>query len=406
MALSQPTIVVIGGLLSKSNNTREYWEFVAENITSFVNSGDDEYCLNILSLSYNSLPIHLKPCFLYMRVFPKDDEIEASKLIKLWIGEGFLKPVRGKSLKEVAKEYLKDLADRNLILIRKWTRTEKIKTCSVHDILRELCFREFKREHLIRVPKAQKILVSVLWEDDVCFLCSYKLGKQNKIHLQEVLVGLQSTTNLQSLDLGDLGDTFSLPEIWEMPKLSEEVVKRLPNLKKLSVRWWFSGDYSLAQLNKLESFSLRYFGFHLEDIAFPTSLTKLSLWYCKFLWKNMMIIGSSLPNLEVLRLYYSFKGQEWSPIEGEFLRLKVLAIYGTDLEQWRAEDIHFSNLHGLYLDDVRKLKEIPLSIGDINTLQSIHLKFCSYSANNSAVEILKDQKEKGNENLQVYVEKK
>ncbi|KAL0417060.1 UNVERIFIED_CONTAM: Disease resistance RPP13-like protein 4 [Sesamum latifolium] len=189
-------IVVIGGLLAKSKDKREYWEFVAKNVTSFVNSGDDDYCLKILSVSYNSLPIHLKPCFLYMRVFPEDDRIEASKLIKLWISEGFLKPVGGKGVKEVAKEYLKDLADRNLILIRKWTDTGTIKTCGVHDILRELCFRESERERLICIPKAQKVPLSVSNDGDVCFLCSHKQGTQNRIHLhlQEVLIGLQSTT--------------------------------------------------------------------------------------------------------------------------------------------------------------------------------------------------------------------
>ncbi|KAL0341516.1 UNVERIFIED_CONTAM: putative disease resistance protein [Sesamum calycinum] len=87
----------------------------------------------------------------------QDDEIEASKLIDLWIGEGFLKPVGDKSLKEVAKEYLKDLADRNLILIRTLTRTGKIRTCGVHDILRELCVRESEREHLIRVPGTHRV---------------------------------------------------------------------------------------------------------------------------------------------------------------------------------------------------------------------------------------------------------
>ncbi|KAL0417090.1 UNVERIFIED_CONTAM: putative late blight resistance proteinR1B-14 [Sesamum latifolium] len=148
--------------------------------------------LGILSLSYNSLPIHLKPCFLYMRVFSEDDEIEVSKLIDLWIGEGFLKPVGGKTLKEAAKEYLKDLADRNLMLIRKRTRTGKIKTCGVHDILRELCFRESEREHLIRVPRTQEFHYSKPMKDDVCFLCSHKLDRQNKIHLEEVVVGLQS----------------------------------------------------------------------------------------------------------------------------------------------------------------------------------------------------------------------
>ncbi|XP_011072134.1 putative late blight resistance protein homolog R1B-16 [Sesamum indicum] len=502
-------IVVIGGLLAKSNNTREYWKFVAKNVTSFVNSGDDDYCLKILSLSYNSLPMYLKPCFLYMRVFPEDERIEASNLIKSWIGEGFLKPVGGKSVKEAAKEYLKDLADRNLILIRKWTDTGKIKRCSVHDILRELCFRESERERFICIPRAQKIPFSVSNDGDVCFLCSHKQYRQNKIHLQEVLIGLQSTKvaspsvceacnnmyqnlnkfrwvkvfesvhdesdvtfplhtklrylkvegydrseknqkrilpgtisllwNLQILDLG-YSKALWLSEVWEMPKLrrlsinsslpdvlegqdstilenlstlrssrcfrcSEEVVKRIPNLKKLHVIWPLSLD-KLALFNKLESFSLRYNYCRLEDIGFPTSLKKLSLSRCIFPWEKMTIIGSSLPNLEVLKLDDAFKGPEWSPIEGGFLGLKVLSITNHNLEQWGAEDIHFPNLHGLYLEEMYELKEIPLSIGDIYTLQSIHLDRCSEFAKNSAVEIVKDQKEKGNESLKVYVDGK
>ncbi|XP_011071880.1 uncharacterized protein LOC105157229 isoform X2 [Sesamum indicum] len=100
-------------------------------------------------------------------------------------------------------------------------------------------------------------------------------------------------------------------------------------------------------------------------------------------------------------------GPEWSPIEGEFLRLKVLVIMSSELSHWGAEEIHFPKLHGLYLEDMRRLKEIPLSIGDIYTLQSIHLRGrFSVSATNSAVEIFKDQKEKGNETLQVYVDGK
>ncbi|KAL0286679.1 UNVERIFIED_CONTAM: Disease resistance protein RPP8 [Sesamum angustifolium] len=431
-------IVVIGGLLAKFNNAREHWEFVAENVTSFVNSGDDDYCFKILSLSYNSLPIHLKPCFLHMRIFPEGKEIRATKLIKLWIGEGFLKPVGGKSLEEAAKEYLKNLADRNLILIRKWTRTGKIKICSVHDIIRELCIRESEREHLIFVSKAQKIPLSILRKDHVCFLCGHWLNRQNKIPLQEVVVGSQSTTvaspsvckacnniyqnlnklrwvkvfksvhdeshvtsplhtklrylkvkgyeetkenrklivpgtisllwNLRILDLHYM-DSTSLSEVWEMPKLkhfnvynssfpnpvegqdstilenlsticvrdfycSKEIVNRLPNLQKLSVQWSFSGDDSLVQLNKLESLRLHITCLKLEDIALLTSLKKLSLYDCDFLWKEMTIIGSSLPNLEVLELYIAFNGREWSPIEGEFLRLKVLVIASPDLEQW------------------------------------------------------------------------
>ncbi|KAL0356088.1 UNVERIFIED_CONTAM: putative disease resistance protein RGA4 [Sesamum radiatum] len=100
-------IVVLGGLLGKSNMTRESWELVAENLTSAANSEDDDYCLRILSLSYNNLPIHLKPCFLYMRVFREDYKITISKLTKLWVAEGILKPIRGKSLEQVAEAYLR-----------------------------------------------------------------------------------------------------------------------------------------------------------------------------------------------------------------------------------------------------------------------------------------------------------
>ncbi|KAL0440960.1 UNVERIFIED_CONTAM: hypothetical protein Sradi_0034900 [Sesamum radiatum] len=158
--------------------------------------------------------------------------------------------------------------------------------------------------------------------------------------------------NLQTLVLRHY-DVTLLPEISEMPKLrhlnihgmlldvlegtilenlstlvvegfscSSEVVKRIPNLKKLCVTQRYSGDYSLAQLNKLESLSLHYVNLDLEDIGFPSSLKKLSLHYCRFPWRKMTIIGSSLPNFEVLKLEDAFRGPEWNPIEGEFLRLK------------------------------------------------------------------------------------
>ncbi|GER53555.1 disease resistance protein RX5 [Striga asiatica] len=50
------SIVVIGGLLAKSERTRENWQHVAENLSSIVNLEDDERCFRILQLSYNQLP--------------------------------------------------------------------------------------------------------------------------------------------------------------------------------------------------------------------------------------------------------------------------------------------------------------------------------------------------------------
>ncbi|KAL2515480.1 putative disease resistance protein [Forsythia ovata] len=140
-------LVLIGGLLYKSERTLHYWKHVERNIHSVVVGMD--YHMNFLgyiSFIYNQLPHHLRACFLYMGVLPEDYEIRRSKLTKLWVANRFIKPDRSKSLEEVAEEYLKDLVDRNLILVREWSYSGEIKTCSIHDILWQFCMLKAKDE--------------------------------------------------------------------------------------------------------------------------------------------------------------------------------------------------------------------------------------------------------------------
>ncbi|KAL0429569.1 UNVERIFIED_CONTAM: Disease resistance protein RPP13 [Sesamum radiatum] len=143
---------VIGGVLSKLDKRQDVWEHIAKNVSSVATS-NDEQCLKILYLSYNYLPHHLKPCFLYIGVFPEDYEIRVSKLIKLWVAEGFLKPIISQSLEEVAMKYLQDLINRNLILIRQRGSNGIIKSCSIHDLLHDLCLREGHKEKFFCVTK-------------------------------------------------------------------------------------------------------------------------------------------------------------------------------------------------------------------------------------------------------------
>ncbi|KAL7099487.1 hypothetical protein ACP275_09G087000 [Erythranthe tilingii] len=151
------SIVVIGGLLAKSKPTRENWEYISENLNSIVNLEDNERCLKVLLLSYHHLPVHLKPCFLYMGVFPEDSNIRVSGLVKLWVSEGFLKPISGKSLEVVSREYLEDLFDRNLILVHKRRLSGGIKFCKIHDLVRELCLREAEKEKFLYVRRPQDL---------------------------------------------------------------------------------------------------------------------------------------------------------------------------------------------------------------------------------------------------------
>ncbi|KAL0417079.1 UNVERIFIED_CONTAM: Disease resistance RPP13-like protein 4 [Sesamum latifolium] len=184
-------IVVIGGLLAKSNMTQEYWEFVVKNLTSFSNSEDDEHCSRVLSLSYNHLPIHLKPCFLYWRVFPEDHQTSHSVLIQLWVTEGFLKPVNGKTLEEAAEEYLKELIDRNLIIAID-RGLEYPPQLVMHDLLRDLCLREYEKQHFILVRRIQHVTFA---KDgiDKCFICCNKSTLES-VDLLAANVTSQSTS--------------------------------------------------------------------------------------------------------------------------------------------------------------------------------------------------------------------
>ncbi|XP_022857920.1 putative late blight resistance protein homolog R1A-3 [Olea europaea var. sylvestris] len=139
------SIVVIAGLLSNVGKARDEWKHVAENLSTFIAERDGQ-CSEVLNLSFKHLPTHLKACFLYMGVFPENYEIPVSRLVKLWVAEGFLKPKKPKHLDEVAEEYLMELISRNLILVCRKGSNGKIKSCGIHDLLREQCVRIAHKE--------------------------------------------------------------------------------------------------------------------------------------------------------------------------------------------------------------------------------------------------------------------
>ncbi|XP_057802665.1 putative late blight resistance protein homolog R1B-16 [Salvia miltiorrhiza] len=140
-------IVVVAGLLSAVSNNVASWSEIARNVNSVTIGGQFE---NILSLSYSHLPHYLRPCFLYMGMFPEDCEVRVSKLIKLWVAEGFLRRLkRSKTLEEEAEEFLEDLVKRNLVLVTKRKCDGRIKSCSLHDLMRDLCIRKAHEEKFL-----------------------------------------------------------------------------------------------------------------------------------------------------------------------------------------------------------------------------------------------------------------
>ena len=132
-------ITVLGGLLA-SKQTQDEWEDVLKHIKSYILKEDGLHVKRVLGLSYNELPFHLKPCFLYLGHFPEDFEISAEELIQMWMGEGFIPQIRlgvdcEGTMEYEGERYLRELMQRSMIQVGEISRLGRIKTCRIHDVM-------------------------------------------------------------------------------------------------------------------------------------------------------------------------------------------------------------------------------------------------------------------------------
>ncbi|KAK9678188.1 hypothetical protein RND81_11G194400 [Saponaria officinalis] len=103
----------------------------------------------ILGLSYEQLPHHLKPCFLYLGLFPEGSAISGGTLIRMWIAEGFIGSNSEEKLEISGRRYLQELIDHTMVQVMSKTYSGKVKTIRIHDTMRGFCvFRARELEFL------------------------------------------------------------------------------------------------------------------------------------------------------------------------------------------------------------------------------------------------------------------
>ncbi|XP_019166809.1 PREDICTED: putative late blight resistance protein homolog R1A-4 isoform X2 [Ipomoea nil] len=144
-------IVEVAKRLSKCNNIQQGWKKIEKELESL-----GLLDRNALSVSYNMLPHHLKVCFLYFGVFPKRKKIFVKMLIRLWIAEGFVKPLKRKELEDQVYDYLQELTDRSLLLIEDRSCNGKIKTCRMHSALHSFCVGEAQKGGILCAVNTQQ----------------------------------------------------------------------------------------------------------------------------------------------------------------------------------------------------------------------------------------------------------
>lgn len=151
-------IIVLGGVLAKKT-TIYGWDTVRRNIVSHLMKGGGHEQLfgvsEVLALSYHELPYQLKPCFLHLAHFPEDYEIPTKKLIRMWVAEGFISCTDNEEIEEIMEDvaqcYLDELVERCMVQVVERGSTGRIRTCRMHDLMRDLCLSKAKLENFLEI---------------------------------------------------------------------------------------------------------------------------------------------------------------------------------------------------------------------------------------------------------------
>ncbi|CAN4124555.1 unnamed protein product [Withania somnifera] len=145
------SVVLVSGILETMEKEKRCWEQVAINLGPHIQAKSED----IINLSYQDLPFHLKPCFLYFGMFLEDEEIQVSKLTWLWTAEGLVRTHTEMLSEDIAEYYLTNLIARNLVMVSKRSSDGKTKACRIHDLLHDFCKKKGKVENFIRCIKGE-----------------------------------------------------------------------------------------------------------------------------------------------------------------------------------------------------------------------------------------------------------
>uniref|UniRef100_A0A7N2M2K2 Uncharacterized protein n=1 Tax=Quercus lobata TaxID=97700 RepID=A0A7N2M2K2_QUELO len=143
--------------------------------------------LPALKLSYNQLPFHLKQCFAYCSVFPKDYDFNNVRLIQFWLAHEILQSPKDKNveLEDVGDLYIKELLSRSFFQDFSQEEFVPVYTFKMHDLIHDLALLIAKGECSVVTKKSTLAA-------EVCHLSFLENG-------QEVTTQLEKLSKVQTI---------------------------------------------------------------------------------------------------------------------------------------------------------------------------------------------------------------
>ncbi|KAM6595074.1 hypothetical protein CsatA_002777 [Cannabis sativa] len=125
----------LGGLLRGKQN-KEDWDDILNNDIWGLYESESVGILPALWLSYFYLPSHLKSCFSYCAIFPKDYEYNQQEMIILWMADGLLLPKKEMRIEDIGRKYFKDLI--SMSFFQPSNNNRKKSNFLMHDLIHDL----------------------------------------------------------------------------------------------------------------------------------------------------------------------------------------------------------------------------------------------------------------------------
>ncbi|KAJ4802136.1 hypothetical protein LUZ62_014702 [Rhynchospora pubera] len=375
-------IKVLGGILCYEIDVEKWREVLESNILEIDETGE---IMPALRLSYRKLQDHLKPCFLYLSMFPKNTPFEKDMVVRLWMAQGYINGNTGtlKALEAIGSEYFDELQNRSLIDRGRWF-SQYVLHDLVHDLANlendQQCNSTYKVHHLY-VTKDHELSNCLASCSDravrtfvnKCATYSFEDGILSKIAC------LRALHSMYPVSLNILGTLKHLRYLY----VTDNIRSRLPeslcllyNLQTLHLCCFFLEELPESMKNLI---NLQYLHIASENLKhLPESLCILyNLQTLDMKCYNLQELPGNMKNLVSLRNLHLASGKIKQLPESLCILCNLQTL---DLRCYNLEDLpenmeKLVNLRHLQLHST-KIKHLPESISQLQKLHTLSLKWC------------------------------